>query len=108
MTDLMFGEFAKYQVLPLDASVATRMVAPRPILTAGRKVFTYSGDADHRHPRFGTAPSLLNTSYTITAEIDVPQGGARRHDRDRRAAGSAAMVCICLKASQSSPGTCWT
>ena len=24
MTDLMFAEFAKYQVLPLDASVATR------------------------------------------------------------------------------------
>ena len=24
----------------------------------------------------GTAPSLLNTSYTITADIDVPQGGA--------------------------------
>ena len=30
MTDLMFGEFGKYQVLPLDASVATRLVAPRP------------------------------------------------------------------------------
>ena len=30
MRDLMFGEFAKYQVLPLDASVATRFVAPRP------------------------------------------------------------------------------
>ena len=28
--DLMFGEFAKYQVLPLDASAATRLVAPRP------------------------------------------------------------------------------
>ena len=25
MNDLMFGEFAKYQVLPLDASVATRL-----------------------------------------------------------------------------------
>jgi arylsulfatase len=24
----------------------------------------------------GTQPSLLNTSYTITAEIGVPQGGA--------------------------------
>ena len=26
----MFGEFAKYQVLPLDASVASRMVTPPP------------------------------------------------------------------------------
>ena len=24
----------------------------------------------------GTAPNVLNTSYTITANIDVPQGGA--------------------------------
>jgi arylsulfatase len=75
MTDLMFGEFAKYQVLPLDASVVTRVVAPRPGLAVGRKVFNYSG-----HPVTGivdnAAPNLLNTSYTITAEIDVPQGGA--------------------------------
>jgi arylsulfatase len=75
MTDLMFGEFTKYQVLPLDASVATRLVAPRPGLAAGRKVFTYAGE-----PVTGiidnAAPNLLNTSYTITAEIDVPDGGA--------------------------------
>ena len=31
MTDLMFGEFAKYQVLPLDASVATRLVVRAPV-----------------------------------------------------------------------------
>jgi len=75
MKDLMFGEFAKHQVLPLDASVATRLVAPRPNLSAGRKVFTYTGE-----PVTGildsAAPNLLNTSYTITADVDVPQAGA--------------------------------
>ena len=75
MRDLMFAEFGKYQVLPLDASVATRMVTPRPSLSAGRLMFTYSGKPVTGIPR-GTAPSVLNTSYTITAEIDVPQGGA--------------------------------
>ena len=75
MRDLMFAEFGKYQVLPLDASVATRMVTPRPSLSAGRSVFTYSGKPVTGIPR-GTAPSVLNTSYTITAEVDVPQGGA--------------------------------
>ena len=75
MTDLMFAEFAKYQVLPLDASVATRMVTPRPSMSGGRKLFTYSGEPVTGIPR-GTAPSVLNTSYTITAEIDVPKGGA--------------------------------
>jgi arylsulfatase len=75
MTDLMFGEFAKYQVLPLDASVITRVVAPRPNLTAGRKVFNYSGKPVTGIPD-SAAPSLLNTSYTIVAEIDLPQEGA--------------------------------
>jgi hypothetical protein len=75
MTDLMFGEFAKYQVLPLDASVITRVVAPRPGLAFGRREFNYSGE-----PVTGivdnAAPNVLNTSYTITAEVEVPQGGA--------------------------------
>ena len=75
MRDLMFAEFAKYQVLPLDASVATRMVTPRPSLSAGRSVFTYSGTPITGIPR-GTAPSVLNTSYTITADIEVPEEGA--------------------------------
>jgi arylsulfatase len=75
MRDLMFAEFAKYQVLPLDASVATRMVTPRPSVSGGRKVFTYTGEPVTGTPR-GTGPDLLDTSYTITADIDVPQGGA--------------------------------
>ena len=75
MHDLMFAEFKKYQVFPLDATVATRMATPRPSMSADRRVFDYSGVPVAGIPR-GTAPSLLNTSYTITAEIDVPQGGA--------------------------------
>jgi arylsulfatase len=75
MRDLMFAEFARYQVLPLDASVATRMVTPRPSVSGGRRVFEYSGTPVIGIPR-GTAPSVLNTSYTITADIDVPKGGA--------------------------------
>ena len=55
----MFGEFAKYNVLPLDASVATRMVAPRPNLSAGRKVFEYSGN-----PVTGIPDSALQTCST--------------------------------------------
>jgi arylsulfatase len=73
MRDLMFGEFAKYQVLPLDASAATRLASARPSVTAGRRLFTYSGPVTGL-PQ-SVAPNLLNTSYTITAEIDVPQGG---------------------------------
>jgi arylsulfatase A-like enzyme len=75
MKDLMFGEFGKYQVLPLDASVVTRMVSPRPSVSGDRRVFTFTGAPVTGLPR-GTAPDLLNTSYTITAQIEVPQSGA--------------------------------
>ncbi|OZI63308.1 arylsulfatase [Bordetella genomosp. 11] len=74
MKDLMFAEFARYQVLPLDASVVTRMVEPRPSVTGGRRSFTVAAPLTGL-PR-GTAPSVLNTSYTIVAEVDVPAGGA--------------------------------
>jgi arylsulfatase len=61
------------QVLPLDASVASRLVAPRPNITAGRTEFVYT------RPMVGLpqgdSPLLLNTSYTITAESDVPASG---------------------------------
>ena len=74
MRELMFGEFAKYNVLPLDASVATRVVAPRPSLAAGRNVYDYSGVPVSGIP-FGASPNLLNTSFTITADVEVPQNG---------------------------------
>jgi hypothetical protein len=61
-------------VLPLDNSTLARWNTPRPSLTAGRKVFTYSGVLTGV-PDSG-APSILNKSYTITAEVEVPKGGA--------------------------------
>jgi arylsulfatase A-like enzyme len=73
LQELLWVEAAKYHVLPLDASVATRLVAPRPNITAGRTVFTYSGELTGIPP--GDAPSILNTSYTITADVEIPEGG---------------------------------
>ena len=74
MQDLFYSEAKKYNVLPLDNSTLTRWNAPRPNLTEGRTLFTYSG------PLIGVpksaAPSILDKSYTITAEIEIPDGGA--------------------------------
>lgn len=67
-------EAKKYQVFPLDASVAARLVAPRPNITAGREEFVYTVPMIGL-PQ-GDSPVLLNTSYTITADITVPEGGA--------------------------------
>jgi arylsulfatase len=67
-------EATKYNVFPLDNSVLTRLIAARPSATAGRTVFTYSGEMPGLP--VSDAPSLLNRSYNITAEVEVPQGGA--------------------------------
>ncbi len=64
----------KYQVLPLDASVGARVAAARPSLTAGRTELVYTRPMTGL-PQ-GDAPYLLDTSYTITADITVPEGGA--------------------------------
>ncbi|MDR6756006.1 hypothetical protein J2Y48_001296 [Mycoplana sp. BE70] len=54
--------------------MAARIVAPRPNITAGRTEFTYTMPMVGL-PQ-GDSPSILNSSYTITADIDVPDGGA--------------------------------
>ncbi len=74
MKALFTQEARKYQVLPLDASVATRLVVPRPNITAGRSEFVYTQPLTGI-PQ-GDSPLLLNCSYTITADIEVPEGGA--------------------------------
>jgi arylsulfatase len=70
---IWWREAEKYQVLPLDASVATRLVVPRPSITAGRSEFSFPGRMTGISN--GVAPSLLNASYTFTAEVTVPEGG---------------------------------
>jgi arylsulfatase len=67
------SEAKKYNVLPLDNSTLLRWNTPRPSLTAGRTVFSYSGELAGVPP--SASPNILNKSYTITAEVDIPQGG---------------------------------
>ena len=74
MKKLFIEEAKKYEVFPMDASVAARIVAPRPNITEGRTEFVYT------YPMIGLpqgdSPSILNSSYTFTADLDVPEGGA--------------------------------
>lgn len=74
MQALFYSEAAKFNVLPLDNTTLTRWNGPKPSLRGGRTVFTYSGvlsDVPN-----SAAPNILNKSYTITAEVDIPKGGA--------------------------------
>jgi len=77
LQDLWWVEAAKHQVLPLDWRGTIRMNAElmgRPSLTRGRTTLTYYpgtiGLPD------AASPSMINKSWTITADIDLPDGKA--------------------------------
>jgi len=68
-------EARKYNVYPLDSSMASRAdPAIRPSLTRGRNEFTYFPGMI-RIPE-GSSPDFKNKSWTIAAEVTIPQGGA--------------------------------
>jgi arylsulfatase A-like enzyme len=74
MQDLFYAEAKKYNVLPLDNTTLARWNTPRPSLTAGRTVFEYAGELTGVPS--AAAPDIKNKSYTITAEVEIPDGGA--------------------------------
>jgi arylsulfatase A-like enzyme len=75
LQDLWWAEAARYNVLPLDPRKTVRLSAElqgRPSPTAGRTTFTY-------YPGVvavpaGSAPNLLNKSWTVTADLEIPKG----------------------------------
>ena len=67
-------EARKYQVLPLDNSILERILTQRPSATAGRTEFIYNGEVSGLPA--GSAPNPLTRSYSITAEVEIPSGGA--------------------------------
>jgi arylsulfatase len=71
---IFYLEAKKHDVLPLDNSTLARWNTPRPSLTSGRNVFTYSGELTGVPT--SAAPDILGKSYTIRAEVEIPKGGA--------------------------------
>ena len=74
MQNLFYAEAKKYNVLPLDNTTLARWNTPRPSLTAGRTVFEYAGEL--AGVPGAAAPDIKNKSYSITAEVEIPDGGA--------------------------------
>jgi hypothetical protein len=74
MQDVFYAEARKFDVLPLDNSTLERFLTTRPSATTGRTTFTYSGELTGVPA--SAAPNILQKSYTITAEVDIPEGGA--------------------------------
>src|SRR5215831_16014363 len=68
-------EAKKFNVYPLDSSFSSRAdPAIRPSLTRGRSEFLYYPGMK-RIPE-GSAPDFKNKSWTIAAEVIIPDGGA--------------------------------
>ncbi len=74
LQDLFLSEARKYNVLPLDDRFIERGDPHlRPSLIEGRTKFTYlSGTA---HVPESSVANTMNTSFTMTAYVDVPKGG---------------------------------
>ncbi|MFN6564593.1 MAG: arylsulfatase [Nostoc sp. ChiSLP01] len=72
---LFLKEARNHQVLPLDDRVLDRFdVKIRPSLNAGRTNFTYYPGV-FGIPE-GSAPNLKNRSFSITANVEIPETGA--------------------------------
>lgn len=72
---LFLSEARKYNVLPLDDRVSERFdVQDRPSPAAGRTTFTYYSSGVSIPE--GSAPSLKNRSFAITADVEIPESGA--------------------------------
>jgi len=76
MEELWWAEAGRNNALPLNFSpqATVEAIFQRPSLTRGRNHFVYR-QGTVRIPE-GTAPTVKNTSYTITAKLNVPAEGA--------------------------------
>jgi arylsulfatase len=74
MIALWYVEAGKYNVLPIDSRGTARFADERPQLTADRKTYVY-------YPGTQTVPEnvavkVLNRAHSLTAEVEIPKGGA--------------------------------
>jgi arylsulfatase len=77
LEELFWAEAVKYNVLPLDWRGVERLSAElqgRPRLAGDRKIFEYY-PGQIALPD-SAAPPVLNKSFTVTMDIDIPEDGA--------------------------------
>ena len=69
-----YVEAGKYNVLPIDSRGTQRFADERPKLAADRAQFTL-----YQHTQAvptDAIPSLMNRSYSVTVDVDIPKKGA--------------------------------
>jgi arylsulfatase len=69
-----YVEAGKYKVLPLDATLMQRFAIERPRITKTRDRYTFYPDLSV--VPIGNTPMTFNRPHSITAEVEIPAGGA--------------------------------
>jgi arylsulfatase len=69
-----YVEAGKYGVMPIDGSGLQRIIAEKPAAASPRDTFTYIPNT--QSVPFFAAPRVLNRPHSITATVDIPDGGA--------------------------------
>lgn len=66
-------EAGKFKVLPIDGRGVERLATPRPQITPDREQYVYwPGESEIPE---AVAVNVKNRSHTITAEVEIPEGG---------------------------------
>ncbi len=74
MIGMWYIEAGKYNVLPVDGRGTQRIAEERPQIAGPRsRYILYSGT---QAIPANAAPKILNRPYSITAEVEIPKGGA--------------------------------
>ncbi|MFG2729458.1 arylsulfatase [Streptomyces canus] len=74
MIALWYVEAGRYNVLPIDGSAFERMMLKRPQITEDRTSYTLRPDTQALPA--AVAPRVLNRPHSITADVEIPPGGA--------------------------------
>jgi arylsulfatase A-like enzyme len=69
-----YVEAGKYNVLPVDGRGQQRLAEERPVIAKDRERYVYYHGT--QEVPANSAPRILNRPHTITALVDIPEGGA--------------------------------
>ncbi|MFD0360952.1 arylsulfatase [Nocardia sp. GCM10030253] len=74
MISMWYVEAGRYNVLPIDSSTLQRLIAERPQITPAQTSYTLRAGTDSLPA--AVAPRVLNRPHSITADAEIPPGGA--------------------------------
>ncbi|MGW6918887.1 arylsulfatase [Kitasatospora sp. NPDC054939] len=75
MIALWYVEAGRYNVMPIDGSVLQRIMTERPQITEARTSYIFRPGTQTLPA--AVAPRVLNRPHSVTADVEIPPGGAR-------------------------------